>query len=70
MKCFSPSVFFQFQSSASALFAMQTFSIVAVAAVVLLISGCGSSEPPEIDPALQEKIAQEDEAIVDAESEL
>ena len=35
-----------------------------------LIVGCGAPEPPEINQDVAAEIAAEDEAIVDAESEL
>jgi len=33
-------------------------------------SGCGPSDPPEIDDSVANEIAAEDEAVADAESEL
>ncbi|QDV46805.1 hypothetical protein Enr13x_67140 [Stieleria neptunia] len=44
--------------------------IVFIACLVMPMIGCGGPAPPEIDTDVAAEIQAEDEAIIDAESEL
>lgn len=60
----------RFRSPGSAKMPARLFAVCSAALMIVGIAGCGTPEPPEIDESLRQEIVQEDEAVIEGESDL